>query len=240
MDLQSFSLGDMTKCGMAIRQLCVDAKTMEEAANRITRYLYEQLLNEQANEKACALIRLFKTHPYHMLNEELRKFSRAMLANQTISEEMKCFVLLGTVGENPDWNSRHSSNGHQAIPLPSEEVVRQIPMMRNLIKQMGMEINTVINPDKDLLLDIVQRQFNVFYVPDACGSAYIPAQENFVVPYKIKTVLGMGGVLPSGDVFSVIMFTKVNIERRVADLFKTLALNIKLALMPFENSVFSI
>ena len=97
----------------------------------------------------------------------------------------------------------------------------------------------VIKPDPKLLLDTEQKTYNVFYVPDALGSPYIPAQQEFVVPCGIKSVLGLGGVFPSGDIFAIIMFVRVPITEEVADLFKTLALNIKIAVLPFENMVFA-
>jgi hypothetical protein len=131
------------------------------------------------------------------------------------------------------------SQGHQAIPLPSKEIVNRIPMMRNLIKQMGLSIETIINPDPDLLLDLSKKTFNVFYVPDAVNSPYIPAQENFVKPYGIKSVLGFGGILPSGNVFSVIMFSKTAISSNTANLFNTLALNVKMLILPFDDHVFA-
>lgn len=238
-DLPNFNLSDMTKCGMALRRMGENATNMEEVANRIVQYLYEHMIDKQTGEKAIALVRLFKTHSYGGLSEELRQFGKTMMPDKEFAPETKCLALLATVGEKPEWNSRHSSNGHKAIPLPGEDVVKQIPMIRNLIKQMGVEINTVIKPDERLLLDMAQKHFNVFYVPEALGSSYIPAQENFVVPCKIKTVLGIGGALPAGDVFVVILFTKVNITKEAADLFKTLALNVKIALLPFEKSVFA-
>ena len=153
--------------------------------------------------------------------------------------EMKCLTLLATVGENPEWNSRRTSKGHKAIPLPSEQTVHQIPMIRNLIAQLGLSIGMVIKPDPKLLLDTEQKTYNVFYVPDALGSPDIPAQQEFVVPCGIKSVLGFGGVFPSGDIFAIIMFVRVPITEEVADLFKTLALNIKIAVLPFENMVFA-
>lgn len=238
-DLAHFTLRDMTECGIAIRQAGVNAKNMEEVADRITRYLYENLIDGQTGQKACALVRLFKTHSYEDVGKELQKFAKALMPDQQIGPQTKCLVLLSTVGEKSEWNSRYLSGGHKAIPLASEEVVNKIPMIRNLIKQMGLEIKGVVNPDTRLLLDMAQKQFNVFYVPEALGSLYIPAQENFVVPYGIKTVLGMGGAMPEGDVFTVIMFTKILIPRELADLFKTLALNVKVALMPFEKTVFA-
>lgn len=152
---------------------------------------------------------------------------------------MKCLVLLATAGERPEWNQRRDSKGHKAIPLPSEQVLHRIPMIRNLIKQLGISVNTVIRPDPKLLMDMEQRTFNVFHVADAIGNPYIPVQREFVIPCGIRPVLGFGGLLPSGDLFVIIMFLKAPVAKEAADLLKNLPLNIKVAILPFENAVFA-
>lgn len=240
-DLAHFGLKDMTECGREIRQLHKNAKSMEETANRITQYFYDQMIDKDTGRRACALVRLFKTHTYKESGPELQRFAKALMPEEKIKQATKCMVLLSTAGDSPQWNSRHSSQGHKAIPLISkEQVQRQLPMIYCLIKQMGLAADTVIHPDKRLLLDIAQRKFDVFYVPEASSSSqFIPFQQDFVIPYNIKSVLGMGGVLPSGNIFSVLMFSKVHITGEAADLFRTLALDVKIALMPFENSVFA-
>lgn len=237
-DLSSFSLKDMAQCGAALRTIASGSDSMEEAAGKITRYLYDHLISGQDGGKACALVRFFKTHSYDDLENELRSAADCLFTNRSAVPQMKCLILLATSGDKPEWNSRRLSAGHKAIPLPSEEVVNQIPMIRNLIKQLGLEINTVINPDPELLLDIDEDSFNVFHVPEAEGSAYIPAQDNFIVPFGIKSVIGFGGLLSTGDIFAVIIFSKSPISRQTAGMFKTLALNIKIAVMPFEYRVF--
>jgi hypothetical protein len=89
-------------------------------------------------------------------------------------------------------------------------------------------------------VDLAQTSFNVFYVPEAVGSPYIPAQEQFVTKFGIKSVLGFGGMLPSGDLFAVIMFSKVPISAEIADMFKPLALNVKMVALAFtEEATFS-
>jgi hypothetical protein len=113
-------------------------------------------------------------------------------------------------------------------------------MLQNLIKQLGLSVSLVVKPDPALLLDMEQKTYNVFLVPEALGSPYIPAQKEFVVPYGIKSVTGFGGMLPSGDVFMVIIFLKVPVSRESSALFKNLSLNIKLAVLPFENKVFAL
>ncbi|MEG4030707.1 MULTISPECIES: PP2C family protein-serine/threonine phosphatase [unclassified Microcoleus] len=236
-DLTRFTLRDMAECGLALRQFGLGVESMEEASNRIVRYLYENFCTKPTGEKSCALVRLFKTHPYEDLEVELAEYARSMLDHYPPLPGMKCMNLLATVGEQTEWNSRHTSVGHKAIPLASESVVAQMPMISQLIRQLGLDIKTVINPDPNLLVEIEQRKYNVFYVPEAIGSPYIPAQDSFVIPFGIKSVLGFGGLLPSGNMFAIIMFLKVQIPHSTAQMFSTLALNVKTALLPFYRGV---
>jgi hypothetical protein len=148
-------------------------------------------------------------------------------------------VLLATTGEEQQWRSRSTSSGHKAIPLPSEEAINQIPMFLPLIEQFGMKVDMLIKPDPKFLLDLEQRAYNVYYVPEALGNPYIPAQKGFIIPYRIRSILGFGGLLPSGDMFAVPMFFKVPVSREVADLFRPISLNVKIAILPFEKAVFA-
>lgn len=238
-DLANFSIRDMTECGKAIRVLGEGAACMEEAANRVVAYLHNTLVCRETGARACTLVRIFKTHPFAGLSEGLQAFARRLLRDQEASPEMKCLALLATAGAENAWQARGNSRGHQAIPLPSEEVVHQIPMIRNLISQMGLDINTVIRPDPELLMDMEQKSYNVFFVPEARGCPYVPAQQEFVESYGIRSVLGFGGLFPSGDIFAVILFANVPVSLETAGLFRPLALNVKIALLPFENAVFA-
>jgi hypothetical protein len=79
------------------------------------------------------------------------------------------------------------------------------------------------------------RVFNVYHVPDAIGSTYIPAQEKFVVPFGVKSAMGFGGMLPTGNLFALLIFSKTKIPRDTANLFKNISLNVRMALLPFVN-----
>jgi len=238
-DVTNFTIREVTECGRAMRAMGLGASSMEEVAGRIVRYLHDTLIDGQTGERACSLVRFFKTHAFEGLDDELKDFALNMLGGSIPLPETKCFTLLGTVGENQEWNRRGTSKGHKAIPLSSEEVVRQIPMMRNLISQLGLSVCSVVKPDPSLLLDMEQKTYNVFLVAEALGSPYVPAQKEFVVPYGIKSVVGFGGMLPSLDVFVIIMFLRASISKEMADLFKNLSLNVKLAILPFERAVFA-
>ncbi len=211
------------------------ATSMEEVAERTVRYLYERLHVPGGTEPACALVRLFVTMPFEDLQDEQRMFVRGILGTKPTSEAMKCLTLLASAGVEDTWNSRHSSTGHKALPLPSAESVARSPMIAQLIRQLGVEVSTLLASDPRLIVEMEQHTFNVFYVPDAEGSPYIPAQGEFVVPYGVRSVLGFGGVLSSGDLYAMILFSRVGISREVAELFRTLSLNVKVALLPFVD-----
>jgi hypothetical protein len=238
-DLQRFALIEMTDLGARLRKLGQGAGSMEEAANRVVRYLYDHLLGETDGQKQCVLVRLFKTHPYGELDEALRKSADEMLGDATASPDMKCLVLVATAGDKPEWNIRTASKGHKAIPLTSEKTLESLPMIAQLVTQLGLSAHDLLRADPALMLEFGHKGFNVFHVPEAQGSPYVPAQTEFVLPCGVQSVLGFGGLLPPADLFAVIMFARVPITRETAELFKTLALSVRLVMIPFVTNVFA-
>ena len=236
-DIINFTIIESTLCGKAIRTICEGASSMEVAANRVVGLLYDGLL-DGVGQRACVLVRFFKTQAYGDLDDELQAVAHDVLQDLCPLPDMKCLTLLATAGDEPDWNSRRCSQGHRAIPLLSEQAVSKAPMIVSLFEQMGISVGKFINPAPKYLLDMSRTNFNVFHIPLAQGSPEIPCQPNFIVPYGIRSVLGFGGVLPSGEMFAVIMFFKVPVTHETALLFKILSLNVKMALLPLENQVF--
>ena len=108
-------------------------------------------------------------------------------------------------------------------------------MIAALIKQFGLTIESVVSPPQ-MADSLAGKTYNVFHVPDARGSAAIPAQDDFVLPYRIRSALGFGGVLRSGDLFAVIMFAKVPIPDDTASRFRNIALEVKTLLFNFDDA----
>ncbi|MGZ3332895.1 MAG: hypothetical protein ACXU9O_11965 [Gemmatimonadaceae bacterium] len=238
-DLTKFDLGDMLKCSLRLREALVGAPSLEVSAHRTCRFLYEELQGPDAPH-ACALVRCYKTHAFGALEPELQSFVRGVLGSETPRPTMKCLTLMATAGESASWNSRHLSRGHRAIPLPSPEIVEKAPMIAQLIKELGMELKTVLQPSPELVKELAGKRHGIFHVENALGSPYIPAQEDFVVRYGIKSVLGFGGMLFTGDLFAVILFSTVRVPATAADRFKTIALDVKAAFSRFnEETVFN-
>ena len=234
--LSRFGLSQMVECGAALRLFGKTSHSMEEAARGVVGYLRENF-GGGGSGGAFALVRVYKTHPFGQLPPDLQGFAKNVFPSETLQANTRCLTLLATTGDEPEWCDRRSSKGHQAIPLPSKEIVEQLPMVAQLIGQLGLEIDAVVSAK--LVLDAQERSFNVFHVPTALGSPFVPAQSDFVKSHRIASVLGFGGALPQGDIFAVIVFSKQEVPRETAEMFRTAALNVKLSLLPFTERVFA-
>lgn len=235
-DLANFTKDDMRHCAIKLRNLEERSQSMEETANRIVRYLYENLVDPRTGKSACALVRFFKTHPYGDLSPDLQEAAQTILKDRSIIRATKCLTLLATAGDERYWNARQDSTGHQAIPLIDRDFVYRAPMILQLIQQFGLEVSSVIDTAPTLITKVSHKAFNVFYVPEAIGSPHIPAQAQFVLPYRIQSVLGFGGMLPSGNLFAVILFSKVPISLTTANHFKWISAYVRIAVESFDRT----
>lgn len=235
-DLNRLSLNDISKIGGQIRKIGESGSCLEDVAQGIADYLYSRIVDGES--KAAALVRFFKTHDFDRLEASQKEFAENLMDSKPDSDDLKCLTLIASAGDDPDWNSRKNSLGHQAIPLPNPDVVEKFPMIVNLVRQLGLETSNIITPPSEILLDDLEKSYRVFHVPEALGSPVIPDQEKFVIPYGIRSVIGFGGLFPSGDMFALILFSKVPISSEIAELFKLLALHVKVAALPFDRAVF--
>ena len=231
--LARFSLRDMISCGIDIRGMSVRHTSSESFAGELVRYLRKRIVGDDG-ESALTLVRLFCTRRYRDLDETLRAIANANAGNTTLEDDTKCLTLVSTVGDAPDWNDPARSKGHRVIPLPSVSAVEQLPMIAQLIRQLGFSVGGILEGNQEVLVKDVGT--SVFHVGQAEGSPYIPAQEEFVVPHGVRSVLGFGDVLPSGQLFAVICFSKVHIPEETAVLFSHLSLSTKLTLLAYEEA----
>lgn len=234
-DLTRFTLADMVRCGAALRRLTAGCASMEEAAQKTARYLYEALRSASSNTRSCVLVRLFRTHSYGRLSGDLQNAGRSAVSSP-VAGDMKCLVLLGTCGDEPQWNARRESKGHQCIPLRSEAVIAQFPMIARLIQQLGVPVSALLRPAPQIIKDFERKSFGVFYVPAALGSPFIPAQKDFVLHYGVQSALGFGGIQPDGELFVVIIFSRVAIPPSTAEMFRTIGLSLKLGMLSLVNA----
>jgi len=98
----------------------------------------------------------------------------------------------------------------------------------------GVELSSLMEAKPEIIRELDKKTYNVFYVPEThIHGPFIPAQAEFVIPFGVKSALGFGGILPTGNLFALIMFTRVPIPMETARMFRTIALNVKVNILRF-------
>jgi hypothetical protein len=234
-DLTKFQLPNSLLLGAELRRLGVGAHSLEQVAQRTTELLYGALRDPASGRSACVLARCYKTHAFEALPPDLQQAARTTIPGVEPSPHTRCLTLVGTYGDAEEWRLRQRSVGHRAIPLVSERIVESLPMVAELARSLGLDTTTLVRPDARILLEADRRGFNVFHIRDAERSPYVPAKDAFVKPYGVRSAVGFGFMIPPLDILALILFTRTLIDENTASLFKTLALNLKLAVLPYAG-----
>ena len=109
-------------------------------------------------------------------------------------------------------------------------------MIAGLMQDLGVDLEAVISGAESPQRPADARTYDVFHVEQALGSPVIPAQDEFVIPYAIRSVVGFGGVLRSGELFAVVLFSRAPIPAASANRFRTIALDIRSALFTLDSA----
>jgi hypothetical protein len=196
---------------------------LDEIAQVITETVYRFF------KESIALARVYVTMNHNQLTPLGLNFvaNLAAATNNTefIRPNTPILSLMGTSGEEADWNSRHQSKGHIAIPLISKDFIDEIPMMARLLRDLGLNIDGLDKNDQSLTSNLLSNLQGLFLVEHAAtktddwGRKIIAAQD-FVAKYGIDTVFGFGGKLTIANNFVVfVCFTKENIDVHKASIF---------------------
>jgi PAS domain S-box-containing protein len=209
---------------------------MESAARNVVRLLFRELGDNQ-NRTACVLVRLFVTRPLDKLPEPLRRQALDRLGGPDGQGglALPCLTLLASTGIETAWNDRRDSVDHEVIPIAGPGALGRAPIIARLIDQLGLEVDVLGRPDHHTIDEIEPHSYPIFHIEDAEGSPFLPAQEGFVRPYGVRSVLSFGGVLPGASLYAVLLFCRIPVSAQVAGLFRPLSLCVKLALLPFAQ-----
>jgi hypothetical protein len=232
-DLEQFSLRSMTECGVALRKAGSGNSSMEDVAAETLEYLSSTLTFADRAEGACALARFFITQRYSQLPKDVQQ--KLAIKQASSDSDPACVLLIATRGFKPEWNERRSARNQLAIVLSKDDALSDYPMLAGITSQLDAPLET-IQTHTVFISEQNPDNYYAFYLPDVLSASSIPAQDEFVVPNGVRAVVGYGGELPSGCLYTVVLFLRVAISRQVALAFRPFALNTKIALLPFDQA----
>lgn len=186
-------------------------RSIEDAAKKLTQTVCQYFQTDGKSD--FVLARVFQSISYQALPMEIQQ--QIKKTNVTPDELSRFLTLIGTYGDEKPWQTRQTSQGHQAIPL-TEETLRTVPMVSRLFQQIGFDLGAATDGDTHALhMSGVSGLSGIFYVENAEGSPYIPGQD-FVKKYGVQSVVGTGVMLPQNEIAAFIGFARVPLTKAKA------------------------
>jgi len=182
-------------------------RTFEQAATTFVTRIYEDF-QQPDGSPLFALLRIYRIAAYDELEPELKTLAQ--------DESTRCAILIATRGIEPHWNDRRTSNAHRVLSI----LENQTPMLSAAFSKLGLIPGERFS--SSLQIENADGASRFFHVPEAEGSPQIPAQRDFVVPYKIQSVVGLGTTFASGNGFMLIGFSRGFISHTMAATFAKL------------------
>lgn len=199
-----------------VRERIRDAASIEAASQWCVEHVAEAFGD-------AVLVRMFITIPYGSLPERERQaadgVAEAKGNRELLGDRTPVLTLVGTAGVEAAWGDRLRSQGHLGIPLCSAEFVDSIPMIAQLLREMGIDIG-----EDDLALRHQSEKVlsagwvGLFHVDDARTSKdgkgrFVIPNQDFVDRYGIRCAFGLGKAFGNGSVACLIVFANSLITR---------------------------
>ncbi len=182
-------------------------QTFDQAAQATTERIYEEFRTHDG-APIFALVRIFRF-------SRREQVPRAWQISAAPEEVL--LSLAGSYGDQPAWRNPQQSQHHKVIPLSTQATA----MMQEAFRQLGMLPQ--FNARSEAVHQLTSADLYRFYVPEALGSPFIPDQEQFVKPYGIRSVVGMGSQFVSGNAYMLIAFSHIFISDQQSRNFTALA-----------------
>ncbi|GAB4516504.1 MAG: hypothetical protein OHK0046_22010 [Anaerolineae bacterium] len=182
--------------------------SFEEAAQAIVRGLYNEVCLPDG-DPLFVMLRVFRFGTREDLHPELLPLAQ--------EESEHWLTLMASIGTEPDWCDRRLSQAHRILPADAPSS----PMLQAAFQQMGLQFGQYKR--NDTMLEMHKHthggHMRYFYIPEALGSPFVPAQNDFVIPYHIQSVVGFGSMFVNKTAYFCVGFTRQIITEEEAARF---------------------
>jgi hypothetical protein len=197
-------------------------QSFEEASQVAVENIFDAF-RQPNGEPVFALTRIYRLCTTAELTDGIR-------ANLTKDSDY-WLALMGTIGLEPAWCDRRHSRFHQAVPVGQNMSL----MFQTMLTQIGVNV-AELGMEKSVNTDSGgMAMTKIFHVYDALQSPAIPDKDEFVIPYNIQSVIGIGGRFLSGAFFVSVCFSQIPIRAAEAQLCVELVPYIATLLALYDN-----
>ncbi|MBI4405880.1 MAG: GAF domain-containing protein [Deltaproteobacteria bacterium] len=227
-DLTSLNLKEMILIGAALREVAGTAKRKEEIGETLSKHLYQTLTIGKSKDPACAFVQFFHTECYSLLSPDCRAAAEKLIPKKKIKKNSLCMCLHANEGMNGKWNDLLWRKCH-TLPLDSHLFTVRFQVLSQLVSLLQLERKRISGQWAG--------NFKVLHITNLAEIPYYQKHSKFIASLGIRSAVAFGGLLPSGKMFAFVLYLRTEIPARVSKLFEVLALNVRMALLPFDKPV---
>lgn len=229
--VSAFTVDDLEEFSVVLRTIGEGATDMQDAAARIVAFFHDNL--GEGETRDCMNVSLYKTHTYRYLPERLQALAQE--ADDTVTDGTACLVRMAAVGyEEPE--PQAASLVRPLTPIAFEEQ----PILVGFLVAMGLDVDAALDPERVISTGIHRQQLDMFHVPELGSSPWVDDEGRAQLEQlDLSSLLGLGGGLPTGDLFFLFLFTCEPTDERSADLMRSLAPALKATLIPHARKPFA-
>jgi|GEM_PF-1786045 len=184
--------------------------SFEEIATICVEKFYNTFRDENG-ERYFALVRIYRVTKSEDLPQDVIEH-----LGDAYQENENWLALMGTIGDEPNWCDRRQSKYHQAVAINT----KMSRMFRVVIRELNLDIINLEHDGVTADVDVTEEStVKFFFVADAIKSNAIPDKEQFVYPYGIQSVIGLGSAFISNSSFVALYFCKQALSKERAKTF---------------------
>jgi hypothetical protein len=222
--LADFSVDDLESFSRVLRDAGTDAADMPDVAQRVVDFLHHNLCRADRSP-ACVAVSIQKTHPYHLLPSDIRA---SLEAGVTGAEPSAALVGLARAGTDVPG----LPTGTTATALDGASVQAD-PFVGAMASAMGLATTLLVDPTAVIQSGVHREDLSAFLVPDLLATSWLaPPERARAEALGARSLLVLGGGLPTGDLFFTWLVGRDRPTEKSARFIRALTPAIKAALIP--------
>ncbi|WP_017302819.1 sensor histidine kinase [Spirulina subsalsa] len=224
----------MSTLGLALRQCGGGVDSMEEVSQALVDCLALNLGVSQGQSSVCEWVQFWKTHLYGDLTSDLQTSLETEelgaegggVSTLTLRSNTPCLILLSST-QTPGNEGKRAIALHPDSPSapPWFTLLEEAHLPRHLFLTSEIPESQALSPQHNPVFQLGQESLKAIVAAGCSGETLV----------GVQAIVGLWGVLPSGSCFVTLLGLRNALAPEMLELFRPLALNIKVAILPFDR-----
>jgi len=228
-DLGELSLGKVYRFCSLLREAGVAGKSSEEVSQSIADLFVRFFSSHDRRRSQVSLVEVFQTRLLGDLPARQQARFFAMANASHVSAETPVLSLMGVAGDSVDWTAETHPLGVQCIHLQDEFTSQDTTLYTQVCEPLRRRKSEGETGKSIAVVDSHNHLFGVAVHNEPCSQNFTQIKKEFLLAREVKSILSLGGSLPSGESYFVFLYSNVTLDSRIQTFFQAVSAAVCLA-----------